>query len=352
MPTKARSRRELHRRSRPPDRTRARRRAGRRRASARSPPRVVRRVSQGGRGAGPGRDDVRVRAGSGGATGRPRRPRRRRRAGGRRQASAAGGSPRQARRRARRRRHARRVRPRLGSRDGREGRAVRGPGARGAAAEQQDGCSRHSDRLIASSEFDDPSNEVFLGTLAADAPGATAAGSALTLASPSTPDIAIVMINGFDAVASKDALPFRVFLMAERGQTPPCRQDQGARLRRRRDPLAAVRAEPLALHRGRGVGQGRQRRAPGHGVAPPVHHHAVSLTPAVPVVSSLPCVSGWRCRSTGSRSRAARWGSRRRPRGLAGRRSSGSTPCGCPITSSTRSPVTAAIPPRSRPSSP
>jgi predicted anti-sigma-YlaC factor YlaD len=86
-----------------------------------------------------------------------------------------------------------------------------------AQQKQQDGLVRIS-QLIKSSEFDDPSNEVFLGTLAADAPGATAAGSALTLASPSTPDIAIVMINGFDAVASKDALPFRVFLTAERGQ--------------------------------------------------------------------------------------------------------------------------------------
>jgi predicted anti-sigma-YlaC factor YlaD len=76
-------------------------------------------------------------------------------------------------------------------------------------------------KIVAQPEFNDPSNAVFLGALAADAPGATAAGSALTLASPSTPDIAIVMINGFDAVASKGALPFRVFLMAGPGQRLP-----------------------------------------------------------------------------------------------------------------------------------
>ena len=37
--------------------------------------------------------------------------------------------------------------------------------------------------------------------------------------SPSTADIAIVMVNGFDAAAAKDALPFRVFLTAEHGKT-------------------------------------------------------------------------------------------------------------------------------------
>ena len=59
---------------------------------------------------------------------------------------------------------------------------------------------------------------MFLGTLASDTPGATAGGSALTLVSPSTPDIAIVMVNGFDLTAAKDALPFRVFLTAEHGK--------------------------------------------------------------------------------------------------------------------------------------
>ena len=41
----------------------------------------------------------------------------------------------------------------------------------------------------------------------------------MTLASPSTADVAIVMVNGFDLTAAEDALPFRVFLMADRGKT-------------------------------------------------------------------------------------------------------------------------------------
>ncbi|MGZ5295365.1 MAG: anti-sigma factor family protein [Actinomycetota bacterium] len=72
-------------------------------------------------------------------------------------------------------------------------------------------------KFLNSQEFNDPDNEVFLGTLASDTSDATAAGSALTLVSPSTPDIAIVMVNGFDP-AVRNALPFRVFLTAEHGQ--------------------------------------------------------------------------------------------------------------------------------------
>jgi hypothetical protein len=72
--------------------------------------------------------------------------------------------------------------------------------------------------VVNSVEFNDPENEVFIGTLATDARGATAGGSALTLVSPSTPDIAIVMVNGFDSASAVRALPFRVFLTAERGQ--------------------------------------------------------------------------------------------------------------------------------------
>ena len=131
-----------------------------------------------------------------------------------------------------------------------------------------------------------------------------------------------------------------------------CRQDQGAGHRRRRDRVGAVRAGSLALHRCRRGGHGRQRR--------PARHACRRARPSprrLPerrrgaVVSSHPCVSGWRCRSTGSRSRAARSGSRRRPRGRAGPRSWGSTPCGCPTTSSTRSRDTGAIRPPSRRSS-
>jgi predicted anti-sigma-YlaC factor YlaD len=74
-------------------------------------------------------------------------------------------------------------------------------------------------KIVAQPEFNDPGNEVYLGTLASDTAGATAGGSALTLASPSTPDVAIVMVNGFDLTAYEGALPFRVFLTAERGKT-------------------------------------------------------------------------------------------------------------------------------------
>jgi predicted anti-sigma-YlaC factor YlaD len=70
--------------------------------------------------------------------------------------------------------------------------------------------------ILKSQEFNDPGNEVFLGTLDKDTRAGTAAGSALTLLSPTTPDVAIVMVNGFGA-AAEDALPFRVFLTAERG---------------------------------------------------------------------------------------------------------------------------------------
>ena len=59
---------------------------------------------------------------------------------------------------------------------------------------------------------------MFLGTLASDTRGGTAAGSALTLVSPSTADIAIVMVNGFELTAAKDVLPFRVFLTDEHGK--------------------------------------------------------------------------------------------------------------------------------------
>jgi hypothetical protein len=86
-----------------------------------------------------------------------------------------------------------------------------------AQQEQQDALAAFQEAVLNSGDFSDPENEVFLGTLASDTRGGTAAGSALTLVSPSTPDIAIVMVNGFDLAAAEDALPFRVFLTAERG---------------------------------------------------------------------------------------------------------------------------------------
>lgn len=73
-------------------------------------------------------------------------------------------------------------------------------------------------KFLNSQEFTDPGNRVFLGTLSSDARGATAGGSALTLASPSTADIAIVMVNGFRVSDAEPRLPFRVFLTSERGE--------------------------------------------------------------------------------------------------------------------------------------
>ena len=72
--------------------------------------------------------------------------------------------------------------------------------------------------FLNSQEFTDPGNRVFLGTLASDTRGATAGGSALMLASPSTADIAIVMVNGFRVSDGEARLPFRVFLTSEHGR--------------------------------------------------------------------------------------------------------------------------------------
>ncbi len=98
------------------------------------------------------------------------------------------------------------------------GRAARFEDLSKVAQKKQQDATAEFQRILASSEFNDPGNEVFLGTLASDTRAATAAGSALTLVSPSTADIAIVMVNGFDVTAAKDALPFRVFLTAEGGR--------------------------------------------------------------------------------------------------------------------------------------
>ena len=97
------------------------------------------------------------------------------------------------------------------------GRAARFKDLSELAQRKQQDASAAFQKILQSSEFNDPGNEVFIGTLASDERGATAAGSALTLVSPTTPDIAIVMVNGFDLSAAGDALPFRVFLTGERG---------------------------------------------------------------------------------------------------------------------------------------
>lgn len=87
-----------------------------------------------------------------------------------------------------------------------------------AKRQQQDAIALFEQEVLRSAEFNDPANEVFLGTLATDTRGGNAAGSALTLVSPTIPDVAIVMVNGFDLTAAEDVLPFRVFLTAERGK--------------------------------------------------------------------------------------------------------------------------------------
>jgi predicted anti-sigma-YlaC factor YlaD len=72
--------------------------------------------------------------------------------------------------------------------------------------------------FLNSQEFNDPGNRVFLGTLASDSRRVTAGGSALMLASPSTADIAIVMVNGFRIPDAQAPLPFRIFLTSEDGR--------------------------------------------------------------------------------------------------------------------------------------
>jgi Putative zinc-finger len=68
-------------------------------------------------------------------------------------------------------------------------------------------------RLISNPEFSQPGNQVFMGALGTPR-GGTAGGSALTLASPTTPDIAIVMVNGLRGPGT----PLHVFLISDRGR--------------------------------------------------------------------------------------------------------------------------------------
>jgi predicted anti-sigma-YlaC factor YlaD len=97
------------------------------------------------------------------------------------------------------------------------GRAARFEDLSNVARQRQQDAIAAFQSVLNSQEFNDPNNEVFIGTLATDTRGGTAAGSALTLVSPTIPDVAIVMVNGFNRTAAEDALPFRVFLTAERG---------------------------------------------------------------------------------------------------------------------------------------
>ena len=79
-----------------------------------------------------------------------------------------------------------------------------------------DALARFSD-FINSAEFNDPGNQVFIGSLADLGRGGTAGGTALTLVSPGTSDVAIVMVNGVRVPAA--ALPLHVVLVSEQGRT-------------------------------------------------------------------------------------------------------------------------------------
>jgi hypothetical protein len=82
--------------------------------------------------------------------------------------------------------------------------------------EKADAAQRFQD-VLSGLEFSDPSNEVSVANLTTGTRGATASGSAVTLVSSTTPDVAIVMVNGFRQ-ADAQGLPFRVFLRSERGR--------------------------------------------------------------------------------------------------------------------------------------
>jgi predicted anti-sigma-YlaC factor YlaD len=98
------------------------------------------------------------------------------------------------------------------------GRAARFEDLSKVAQKKQQDANVAFQKILESTEFNDPNNQVFIGTLASGAHGGTAAGSALTLVSPSVPDVAIVMVSGFDPSVAQDALPFHVFLTGEHGQ--------------------------------------------------------------------------------------------------------------------------------------
>jgi hypothetical protein len=85
-----------------------------------------------------------------------------------------------------------------------------------AKVEEADAAQRFQE-VLSGLEFSDPSNEVSVANLTTGTRGATASGSAVTLVSSTTPDVAIVMVNGFRQ-ADAEGLPFRVFLRSERGQ--------------------------------------------------------------------------------------------------------------------------------------
>ena len=98
------------------------------------------------------------------------------------------------------------------------GRAARFEDLSKAAQREQHDAAADFARFINSAEFNDPNNQVYLGALSNDTRGSTAGGSALTLVSPSIPDVAIVMVNGFRVAETDAKLPFRVFMTTDIGR--------------------------------------------------------------------------------------------------------------------------------------
>ena len=154
---------------------------------------------------------------------------------------------RQARGRARRRRDARGVRPRLGSRDGRESGALRRPGAPGAAATtRRSGTHQHPHQELGKFHCTLPTRSSWEPSRPIPSVGTAVHVGRSRWRRPARLTSSIATINGFDAAASKDALPFPCFSAGRARATSLPRQDQGARLRWRRDPLQGVGARPGA----------------------------------------------------------------------------------------------------------
>jgi anti-sigma factor RsiW len=99
------------------------------------------------------------------------------------------------------------------------GRAAKSDQAAKAAQQGQESAIERFADLVNSADFSDRQGDVFLGTLEATHEG-TGGGSALTLVSPSIPDMAIVLLDGVP-VAERSSVPFSVRLVGPRGASLP-----------------------------------------------------------------------------------------------------------------------------------
>jgi hypothetical protein len=86
------------------------------------------------------------------------------------------------------------------------GKAARTEAQAQAADTRQRNAVKAFQDLLTSSEFNDPNNEVLIGTLTPSA-DTTGGGSAFTLVSPTLIDMAVVVVNGLPP-ASADTLPY------------------------------------------------------------------------------------------------------------------------------------------------